>query len=95
MNKEEDQNIIDLLKQALAFYSNEENYNGTKDNISLIAMDRGHQARFAFKQIKELEGINKDIEAEYYKLTNEVESEDSPENLLKIINNIKNIGNGD
>lgn len=97
MNNEEDQNIIDLLKQALLFYSNEKNYNSTKDNISLIAIDRGHQARFAFKKINELtealDNINNDYDNNY--ITNAVKFEQSPENLLKIIEDLKNIGNGD
>ncbi|MDA3779283.1 MAG: hypothetical protein PF487_03475 [Bacteroidales bacterium] len=92
---EQYQNLVDLLKQALYFYSNEENYNGTKNSIALVAIDKGHQARFALKQINELDDINENVESDYNDLINDVEKEESSENIIKIIDKIKEIGNED
>lgn len=96
MNKEEDQNLIELLKQALLFYSNDSNYYTPSQGKSLIIMDNGSQARFALQKIDELtetfDNINKDYDSY---ITNAIKSEDSPENVLKIIEDLKDIGNGD
>ncbi len=96
MNNDEDQNLIELLKQALYFYANEDNYNGTENNISLVAIDRGHQARFALQKVRELTDALDKIGKDYDKYVNGiVENEGSAENILKIIEDMKNVANED
>ena len=95
MNKEEDQNLIELLKQALLFYSNDANYFTPSEGKSLVIMDNGSQARFALQKVDELtealDKINKDYDSY---ITNTIKSEENPENILKIIEDIKNVKNG-
>jgi len=54
MNNENYINIINLLKQALLFYSKKDNY--VKNNISLsnVEKDEGFQARFTLEKINEM-----------------------------------------
>lgn len=96
MNKEEDQNLIALLKEALLFYSNDSNYYTPSESKSLIIMDNGSQARFALQKADELtetfDKINKDYDSY---ITNTIKSEENPENVLKIIEDLKNVRNGD
>lgn len=84
-------NIIELLKQALLFYADKENYLFYKDKDALIALDEGSQARFALKQIEELDEINEKIKSDYNDLINDVQEEESPENIMDLINKIKDI----
>jgi hypothetical protein len=59
-------NKIEFLKQALLFYSNEENYNN-----NLITQDHGHQAKFALSQIVKIDKYNqKMIEDSYLGIEN-------------------------
>lgn len=96
MNNEEKYKIlIELLKQALLFYGNKENYLFYRDKDAPIALDEGHQARFALKQIEELDEINEKIKSDYNDLINDVKKEESPENLIKLITKIKDIENED
>jgi len=94
-NPEQYENLIALLKEALKFYADEKNYRKFMDNelFPPIEIDNGHQARFALKQINELNEINKEIESDYNKIINNVRKEDSTENVIKIIDKLKNIGN--
>ena len=97
---EEDENHIELLRQALLFYANKENYHQNQylndDISSLIELDNGSQARFALSNIEKLREYNSKIEADYMKDMNEaIENSESPENVLKIIEGYKNIGNED
>jgi len=84
-NLQDYENLIELLKQALLFYANENNYEKTKfselkGNISAIDIDEyGSQARFALNKIKEIREINdkimKDYEAEVSAVQNNGEEE--------------------
>lgn len=84
-------NIIELLKQALLFYADKGNYLFYKDKDALIALDEGSQARFALKQIEGLDEINEKIKSDYNDLINDVQEEESPENIMNLINKIKDI----
>lgn len=79
-------NIIEILKQALNFYSNQSNYNeGTE---SLIFKDNGFQAKFALEKAKEMSDQDTD------NLINYVRSQIKDEDIsLNKINEIKNIIN--
>jgi len=96
----ENQNLIELLRQALLFYANERNYeqnqNAGDELTSLIEVDNGSQARFALTKIREFTETTEKLEADYMKNMQEaIEGEDSPENVLKIIEGFKNITKSD
>jgi len=96
----ENQNLIELLRQALLFYANEENYEVDKESganlVSLVEVDNGSQARFALTKIREFTEATEKLEADYMKNMHEaIEGEDSPENVLKIIEGFKNIAKND
>lgn len=92
MNKEEDQNLIELLKQALLFYSNDSNYYTPSEGKSLIIMDNGSQARFALKKVEEFSNLIDGVKDDYDNyITNAIQSEESPENVLKIIKDLKDV----
>ena len=95
-NKEEYLNQIELLKQALRFYANKENYvEHPVTHHSMIENDNGHQARFALKQLTKVEGINQEMNEEYLKeVSKEMEKSNTPENIMKLIKEIKNVGDG-
>jgi hypothetical protein len=95
INEENYLNTIELLKQALLFYANEENYLFYKNRDAPVAIDNGHQARFVLKTINELDKINKKIESDYDEIINNVEKEETPENIINIINKIKEINDTD
>jgi hypothetical protein len=82
-------NQIALMEQALLFYGNEINYEPDSD---LIDKDRGSQARFALEQLKKIKDINEEMGEDYIKLLqNEADKTQTPENIMKLINEIKNI----
>lgn len=60
--REELLNKISLLKEALKFYGDEQNY-FTKNNEtqSRISNDAGLQARFALDQLKKIDSYNADV----------------------------------
>ena len=63
---EEYENIINLLKEALRFYADPKNYEGT---IPMIDHDeQGSQARFALKQAEDLTKQIQKMQDEYDKL---------------------------
>lgn len=98
MKENEDPNLIELLKQALLFYANEENYvvDVKPKSVSMIEIDNGSQAKFALAKITEFTENNEKLEADYMKNMNEaIDSGDSPENVLKIIEGFKNIAKND
>lgn len=77
---EEHQNLVELLKQALLFYGNENNYpkmktitgndsNTIGNNSSQIEIDRGSQARFALGKIDEVNNNNQKILDDYVNLS--------------------------
>ena len=81
MNNIEDyQNLVELLKQALLFYGNENNYPKTicitgDDNtnigngLSRIEIDKGSQARFALTKIDEINTINQKMLDDYVNIS--------------------------
>jgi len=96
----ENENLIELLRQALLFYANERNYEDEEKEgytqPSLIEADNGSQARFALTKIREFTETTEKLEADYMKNMNEaIKAGDSPENILKIIEGFKNIASGD
>jgi len=99
-NIKEDKNVIELLKEALKFYADENNY---VDNhsvhyelFSLIEMDKGSQARFALKITKELSERNQKIEEDFVKnLKTSIVNYETPEYMLKIIEEFRKININD
>ena len=80
MKENEDPNLIELLRQALLFYANENNYSGAMGNAALIEIDKGSQAKFALTKIKEFTETNEKLEADYMKNMNEaIQKGESPE----------------
>lgn len=82
------------MKQALLFYGNTENYIQHKKykEPSLIELDEGNQARFALEQLQKLDDLNEEMGEEYIKLVSkELEKNQSPEGIMKLIKEIKNL----
>lgn len=64
-------NKIALLKEALKFYGNEQNYsNGS------ITLDNGHQAKFALQQITAVDKYNQDMIDEAMKSIEQIDQQD-------------------
>lgn len=90
-DKEQYENIIELLKRTLSFYADKNNY---KEEIkdygfrTMIEADKGVQARIALKQIDEIIELLKNSEIDYDDLINDANEQINPQN---IINNIKKI----
>ena len=92
-NNEEYQNLIELLKKALEFYANPDNYNN-----SLIQKDGGYQAKFALDKIEEVYKNNQKILDEYISMSNtsngiddfDILNDDDIINKIKAIDNINN-----
>lgn len=100
MNKEDDQNIIALLKIALEFYADVDVYvvkpKTNSKAISMVGIDEGSQARFALKKLDEFEKSVDKIYEDYDNImTNAIKSEESQENVFKIMEDLKNIKDGD
>ena len=87
-------NIIELLKQALKFYADTNNYNVNRkisDEIfSAIQMDSGTQARFALDRAKVFIDDREKNENDYNKLVKSVENL-SEEEQMKLISDSLNI----
>ena len=85
-NIEQLQNSIELLKRALTFYAEKDNYiakhNQNNTLFSYIEMDNGVQARFALEKLEQIENLYKEAEEEY---TTEVGDKD----VLKAIEDFK------
>ena len=98
-NEGENQNALELLKQALMFYANSDNYKQTQsvhyELFSMIDVDNGSQARFALEQLEKIKKLNEGAEEEFVKnITNAIESGDSIENMTKLINDFKKMSEG-
>lgn len=59
----QEQSLIVLLKQALLFYADENNYNEDKRGIP-VQLDGGSQAKFALTKINEYDKFEDNIYAE-------------------------------
>ena len=101
---EELQNLIELLKQALNFYANGENYKGNKSasnccsgiSVSRVEMDEGSQARFALKQAEDLIEQNCKMQEDYDKLIAASEAIQASEDMTdpkELMKKFKVLGN--
>lgn len=89
---EELRSKIELMKQALLFYGNKENYLFFKNKDAPVALDEGTQARFVLKQLEDLDEMNEEMGKEYMEFfKKEANEAKTPENIMKLINEIKNI----
>lgn len=90
---EEYQNLISLLRKALEFYANSNNYSGATGTAAMISLDDyGSQARFAIVKINEFEKNHKDLEAEYMKtMTEAIQTEKSVAGIQKVIEEFKKL----
>jgi hypothetical protein len=105
MNNIEDyQNLVELLKQALLFYSNENNYPKTicitgddntkiENNLSQIEIDKGSQARFALSKINEINIINQKMLDDYVNISEKMLNNvnDNIENNVEVQELLKSI----
>ena len=87
---EEYLNLIELLKQALEFYGNTENYkgyyNGKEVESALVGVDNGTQARFALEKIKTFQDDRDEQEKEFVKnMINAIEADESQDNIMGLI----------
>lgn len=87
-------NIIELLKQALIFYADTNNYSVNRkisdDIFTAIQMDSGTQARFALEKAKVFIDDREKNENDYDKLVKSVENLSEKEQI-KLISDILNI----
>ncbi len=93
-NIEEYQNLVSVLKSALEFYANTENYDAKHpvNNVlfSQIEMDCGAQAKFALGKIEEVDNNQKELEKQFVTDLNNAFTEDkSMRDTLKIIEEFK------
>ena len=93
---EENQNALELLKQALMFYANSDNYKQTQpvsnnyELFSMIEMDNGSQARFALEQLEKIQTITQNAEEEFVKeITSAIEDGIETDNVLNLIEQYK------
>lgn len=92
-NIEEYQNQVELLKQALLFYADENNYQSGMGNPSLIDLDEhGSQARFALQQLEKLDALNQKMEEDYVKNLSAQIPNETPEGILNLMKEIKKAG---
>lgn len=79
--------INELLIKVLEFYADYENYRSDK-----IKLDGGAQANYAIKTAKTIYNEHEKANNEYEELINKLDDDESfKKNLLKTINEIKNI----
>ena len=90
-NIDEYLNQISLMKQALLFYANEDNYLFFKNKDAPIALDEGAQARFALETLEKVEKVNKEMEADYLDVIKEELPNQQPQNIINLLNEIKKI----
>jgi len=93
---EEYRNAIEMLKQALSFYANPDNYKQNHavnhELFSYVEMDGGVQANFALNKLSDLENLSKNMEDEFVKnLTGAIENNEETHKLLQMIEDFKKI----
>lgn len=97
-NIEEYQNIVELLKQALWFYANNEHYKVihaiNNELFSYVEMDSGTQARFALNKLRELEELKKKMEDEFTESIKEDALQEKLGGMLNTIEEFKKLGYG-
>jgi hypothetical protein len=94
MNKEQYENLIELLKQALKFYADSGNYDGAMGTIAPIASDEyGSQARFALQKVQETLDADKKLQEDYNRVINDTINaiENNPIDVSDMIKTIKDI----
>jgi hypothetical protein len=91
MNNEQYENLIALLKKALEFYGDKENYLFYSHKDAPIALDEGSQARFALDKIKELQKLNDEMLEDYAKNAEAMTNEMSDDEIMKAIEKLKQI----
>lgn len=93
---EEYRNAVEMLKQALSFYANPDNYKQNHavnhELFSYVEMDSGAQANFALNKLRDLENLSKNMEDEFVKnLTGAIEKNEETHKLLQMIEDFKKI----
>lgn len=94
MNSEQYENLISLMKEALKFYANSDNYYPSAEfELSLMLKDSGSQARFALNKIQETLDTNKKLQEDYNKVMSDTINaiENNPINLGDMITTLKYI----
>lgn len=91
---EEYLNLIELVKKALEFYAEEENYKGyytgKEVESALVGVDNGNQARFALEKIKTFQDDRDEQEKEFIKnMISAIEADVSPEIIMGLISTYK------
>lgn len=87
---EEYENVFALLKKALEFYADKNQYHDGFGRKTSIDLDEGSQARFVLKQTEDLIEMNRKMQEDYDKLMAAGEmlqaTEDmaDPEKLMKM-----------
>jgi len=83
-------NLVELLKQALSYYADEEIYKDNDNNS--IMLDKGHQARFALNQIGLIKKASNKTEDDYINDINQaIKTNKSYDEMLKIMRDYKKI----
>jgi len=95
MNSEQYENLISLMKEALKFYANIDNYKQQNEFelFKKIEIDGGSQARFALKRVQEILDENQKMKDDYNRIIGETINaiENHPIDLTDIIKSMKNI----
>jgi len=90
-NIEQLQNSIELLKRALTFYAEKDNYivkhNQNNTLFSYIEMDNGVQARFALEKLEQIENLYKEAEENFTTELTDKDVLDAIEDFKKSANN--------
>ncbi len=95
MNSEQYENLIALMKEALKFYANIDNYKQQNEFelFKKIEIDGGSQARFVLKKLQETLDADKKLQEDYDRIIGETINaiENHPIDLTDIIKSMKNI----
>jgi hypothetical protein len=88
-------NLVGVLENALKFYAEKENYLFYDKKDAPVALDEGSQARFALEKIKEMRESTEKMEDDYVKILSEtIEKNNNDDGMLKLIEEIKKIKDG-